>query len=97
MKNKDTEQCTGAGCHSGSVPRWGTEVIQATQHDQKKKKDCSSPKANMYLEGLLLGSHVFIQMENKLVALSVFWDLVTVPTACSLLSPQKHDSESQHV
>lgn len=96
MKNKDTEQCTGAGCHSGSVPRWGTEVIQATQHGQKKK-DCSSPEASMYLEGLLLGSHVFIQMENILVALSVFWDLVTDPTACSLLSPQKHDSESQHV
>lgn len=36
MKNKDSDS-TRAGCHSGSTPRWGTEVIQATQHDQKKR------------------------------------------------------------
>ena len=62
-----------------------------------RKRGLLLAQSQLYLEARLLGSHMFIRMENKLVARSVFWDLVTVSTACSLLFPQKHDLESPRV
>lgn len=57
IKNEKDTDSTRAGCRSGSVPRWGTEVIQATQHGLKER--IVTPPKPTVLRGLTSGkSHV---------------------------------------